>query len=87
MSGTLQVLIVAVLVTACALYSGWRLMSTALRLRVLGGLSRLPGIGGTAWFLAWQARVQSRLTAGCGACAPATSAASRKQTPGALRRS
>jgi hypothetical protein len=88
MSAALQALIVAVLVTACAAYSSWRLMSAGLRLRVLGRLSRLPGIGRAAWFLAWQARVQSRLGAGCGSCAPqATSAASRKQTPGALRRS
>jgi hypothetical protein len=88
MSGTLQALIVAVLVTACALYSSWRLMSAALRLRALGGLRRVPGISRAAWFVAWQARAQSRLAAGCTSCAPqATSAASRKQTPGALRRS
>jgi hypothetical protein len=88
MSGALQTLIVALLVTACALYSSWRLMSARLRLRVLASLTRLPGIGGAAWFLAWQARAQARLGAGCGSCAPqATRAASRKQTPGALRRS
>jgi hypothetical protein len=88
MSGTVQALIVAVLVTACVSYSSWRLMSAGLRLRVLGGLSRVPGIGRAAWFLAWQARVQSRLAAGCATCAPqVTSAASRKQTPGVLRRS
>jgi hypothetical protein len=87
MSGTLQGLIVAVLVTTCALYSSWRLMSARLRLRVLGTLSRVPGVRGAAWFVAWQARVQSRLAAGCSSCAPQpTSAASRKQTPGALRR-
>ncbi len=88
MSTTVQALIVAVLVMACTLYSSWRLMSARLRLRMLGTLSRLPGVRGAAWFVAWQARVQSRFAAGCSSCAPqATSAASRKQTPGALRRS
>jgi len=88
MSFVLQVVIVALLVALCALYSIWRLLSARLRLRLLDGLAAVPGIGSAAWFAALRAAALSRFAAGCAGCAPtATSAASRKQTPGALRRS
>jgi hypothetical protein len=87
-SGVLQGLIVAAVVTLCALYSAWRLLSARLRLRVMDALARVPGIGTASWFSALRAHAVSKLAAGCGSCAPsATSAASRKQTPGGLRRS
>jgi hypothetical protein len=88
MSFVLQALIVALLVALCALYSIWRLLSARLRLRLLDRLAAVPGIGSAAWFAALRAAALSRFAAGCAGCAPtATSAASRKQTPGALRRS
>ena len=42
MSAVLQQVLVAVLVTACALYSAWRLLSARLRLRCLDALAALP---------------------------------------------
>jgi ferrous iron transport protein B len=88
MSFVLQAVIVALLVALCALYSIWRLLSARLRLRLLDRLAAVPGIGRAAWFAALRAAALSRFAAGCAGCAPAaTSAASRKQTPGALRRS
>lgn len=87
MSAVLQGLIVGLVVLACACYSTWRLLTARLRLRVLDALSVLPGIRQAAWFGALRARTLAKSAAGCGSCAPAaTSAASRKRTPGALRR-
>jgi hypothetical protein len=88
MSGVLQGLIVAAVVVLCALYSTWRLLSARVRLRVMDALARVPGIGTAGWFAALRAHAVTKLAPGCGSCAPgATSAASRKQTPGGLRRS
>jgi len=88
MSAPLQGLIVALVVAFSLLYSTWRLLSARLRIRVLDLLARIPGLRDTAAFAALRARAVARLAAACGACAPAPkSAASRKQTPGALRRS
>jgi hypothetical protein len=84
----LQGIVVATAVTLCALYSIWRLLSARLRLRVMDALARVPGIGSASWFEALRAHAVAKLAAGCGSCAPAaTNAASRKQTPGGLRRS
>jgi hypothetical protein len=84
----LQGLVVAAAVTLCALYSIWRLLSARLRLRVMDALARVPGLGSASWFEALRAHAVAKLAAGCASCAPAaTSAASRKQTPGGLRRS
>jgi hypothetical protein len=88
MSAVLQAVIVAAVVTLCALYSTWRLLTARVRMRVMDVLARVPGIGHARWFAALRAHAVAKLAAGCGACAPApTSAASRKQTPGGLRRS
>jgi hypothetical protein len=87
-SGLLQGVIVALAVTLCALYSTWRLLSARLRMRVMDLLARVPGIGSARWFAAARAHAVGKLAAGCGSCAPAAkNAASRKQTPGGLRRS
>ena len=87
MSAGVQALIVALAVVSCAAYSIWRLLSARLRLRLLDGCAALPGIGHAAWYQALRARTVAKLAAACGSCAPApTGAASRKQTPGALRR-
>jgi hypothetical protein len=88
MSLVLQMLIVALLVALCTLYSTWRLLSARLRLRLLDRLAAVPGIGSAAWFAALRAAALSKFAAGCANCAPTpTSVASQKQTPGALRRS
>ena len=88
MSAVLQGLIVAVVVLLCALYSAWRLLSARLRMRLMDVLARVPGLGSASWFQALRSHAVAKLAAGCGSCAPAaTSAASRKQTPGGLRRS
>jgi hypothetical protein len=88
MNGVLQVTVVTIVVVLCALYSTWRLLSARLRLRVVENLAALPGIGSATWVVSWRARLQAGSGAGCGSCAPTvTSAASRKQTPGGLRRS
>ncbi len=88
MSVLLQGLVVALLVALCAVYSTWRLLSARLRLRLLEKLAALPGVGSAAWFAALRAAALSKFAAGCANCTPApTSAASRKQTPGAPRRS
>ena len=83
MSFVLQLLAVTLLVSACATYSTWRLMSVRLRLRSLELLGGVPGIARAAWLAALRARLMGGAGA-CGGCTP--SAASRKQTPGALRR-
>jgi hypothetical protein len=86
MSWVLQVIVVALSVAACATYSIWRLLSGAARERALNLLAAVPAVARMGWFIALQARTRARLGAGCGSCSAAPSAASRKQTPGALRR-
>ena len=87
MNAVLQEVLVAVLVTACALFSAWRLLSARLRLRCLDALAAMPGASRQRRTAARQ-RVLSGLGAGCGACAqhPTPGARSRNQTPGAPRR-
>jgi hypothetical protein len=88
MSMVLQQVLVAVLVTACALFSVWRLLSARLRLRCLDALAALPGAHTARWLTAARRRALSRLGAGCGACAQRSTpgAVSRNQTPGAPHR-
>jgi hypothetical protein len=82
----LQVIVVAVLVTTCAVYSLWRLLSGAARLRLLNVLATVPALAAMGWFVALEQRTRARAGGGCGSCAASTSAASRKRTPGALPR-
>jgi hypothetical protein len=87
----LQGLLVAVLVSACALYSVWRLASLRLRLRVLEVLGSLPPVLTAPWLAALRSRTLAQLAGGCDGCAaggaPTRDAAARpNQTPGALRR-
>ncbi len=64
MSAVLQQVLVAVLVTACALFSAWRLLSARLRLRCLDALAALPGARTARWLMAARRRALSRLGAG-----------------------
>ena len=86
MSLLLQQLVVGVLVAVCALFAAWRLASVSLRLRALDALAALPGMRRMPWLAALRQRTFARHTAACGGCAPKPGAASRNQTPGALRR-
>jgi hypothetical protein len=89
MSAMLQVVLVAVVVGACILYSAWRLASLALRLRLLDALARLPGARGATWLGVLRARTLARLQSGCAGCASGATppaAGRRTRTPGALRR-
>ena len=86
MNLALQIIVVAVAVSACALYSIWRLLSGAARQRTLELLARVPGVAAMGWFARLQARTHARMGGGCGSCSGSTSATSRKQTPGALPR-
>ncbi len=88
MSAVLQEVLVAVLVTACALFSTWRLLSARLRLRCLDALAAVPGARTARWLTAARQRLLSGLSAGCGSCAQHSTpgAPSRNQTPGVPRR-
>ena len=88
MNAVLQEVLVAVLVTACALFSAWRLLSARLRLRCLDALAALPVARTARWLAAARQRLLAGLGGGCGGCAqPSTPGArSRNQTPGAPRR-
>ncbi len=86
MNLALQVIVVALVVIACATYSIWRLLSAAARVRVLERLAKVPAVSRTGWYVRLSARTRGGTGAGCGGCAASTTAASRKQTPGALRR-
>jgi hypothetical protein len=93
MSLLLQELVVALLVAACALFSAWRLMSVALRLRVLAALGRVPLFAQRAWLARLRRTTLARQSAACGGCSQADAhqplkpgAAAPNRTPGALRR-
>jgi len=75
MSLVLQAVLVGVVVAACALYSAWRLMSLALRLRVLEALGRLPGAMTAPWLAPLKARTLAQLGSGCAGCGGAPGAA------------
>jgi hypothetical protein len=87
MSLVLQQAAVALLVVGCALFAAWRLASLRLRLATLAALARVPGVGDGEWLARWRARLAAS-SGGCGGCAHNVKpdAASRNQTPGALRR-
>jgi hypothetical protein len=83
----LQCVVVALIVSACVIYSTWRLLSVSARVRALGLLALLPGISRAHWFQGLRARTTAGLAGGCGSCSGSTPATSPKRTPGALRRS
>jgi len=91
MSLALQGVLVGMVIAACAIYSGWRLATLRLRLRVIDALSSLPPVLTAPWLAALRARTLAQLAGGCAGCAaggaPTRDAAARpNQTPGALRR-
>jgi hypothetical protein len=89
MSLALQVLVVALLVAACSVYSAWRLLSLNLRLRLLAALDSVPRVLTAPWLGVLRARTLARLQSGCAGCGGAATpgAAERpNRTTGALRR-
>lgn len=86
MSLVLQVIVVALIVAACAVYSIWRLLSGAAQQRALARLSVIPLVARSGWFSALHERTRARSAGGCGSCASSASAASPKRTPGAPHR-
>jgi hypothetical protein len=89
MSVALQVVVVALLVAACSVYSAWRLLSLNLRLRLLDALASLPRVLTAPWLGALRARTLARLQSGCAGCGGAATpgeAQPRNRTTGALRR-
>jgi hypothetical protein len=64
--------VVALIVSVCALFSIWRLMSVRLRLKMLEALSRLPAVTGGAFAMTLRRRTLAKLSGGCSACHQAT---------------
>jgi hypothetical protein len=92
MNFLLQYLLVGILVAAGIVFSAWRLLSLALRLRLLAVLNTVPGVRGAAWLTRLRQRLLAQATLACGGCSqadahePKAGGSSRNQTPGALRR-
>lgn len=88
MSLIVQQLLAGAAVLACTLYAAWRLASHRARLRVLGALASVPGLRASRVLARLRAQTLAQQAGACGACAQGAtrSAASRNQTPGALRR-
>ena len=91
MSLLLQGVVVAVAVTACLIYSAWRLASLKARMRLLDSLAALPAALTAPWLARLRQRTLAQLAGGCAGCAAggtATPGAPGRptRTPGALRR-
>lgn len=93
MNLAVQYVLVGLLVAAGLVFSGWRLLSARLRLRLLDALCALPGASGAAWLVRLRQRLLSQSALACGGCSQADAAhaikpgaASRNQTSGELRR-
>jgi hypothetical protein len=91
MSLLLQGVVVALAITACLIYSLWRLASLKLRLRLLDALEHLPRALKGSWVATLRQRTFAQLAGGCAGCAAgglATPGAAERptRTPGAPRR-
>ena len=90
MSLVLQGVVVGIAVTACLIYSAWRLATLRLRLRVLDALGTLPAALTGTWVATLRQRTLAQLAGGCAGCAAGGltpgAAARPNQTSGALRR-
>jgi hypothetical protein len=65
-------LVVALIVTCCAVFSAWRLMSARLRLRLLDALAEAFGKAGVQLLTRLRQKTMAQVAGGCGACARAT---------------
>jgi len=68
---TLESLIVALIVIACAVFSVWRLLSARLRLRLIDALPRSLGAAERGWRGRIRQKTLASLSGGCGTCAKA----------------
>jgi hypothetical protein len=68
---TLESLLVALIVLACALFSLWRLLSARLRLQLLDWLAAALGRPDRGWRGRLRRKALAELAGGCGACARA----------------
>ena len=74
-------LLVGLIVTVCAIFSVWRLMSIRLRLKTLEVLSALPASAGGAFAAKLRQKTLANLSGGCGACQHATRTLSANVRP------
>ena len=65
-------LLAGLIVTVCAIFSTWRLMSIRLRLKTLEALSALPEAAGGTFVAKLRQQTLGNLSGGCGACKNAT---------------
>jgi len=74
MNAVLQYLVVALLVAGSAVYSAWRLMPLASRLKLLEHAAATPLLGGIAAapLARLRSRVVDQLKGGCAACSAGT---------------
>ena len=89
MNLALQVAVVALVVAGCVVYSAWRLLSLALRLRLLDAVEPLPRLLTSPWLGVLRARTEAQMKSGCAGCGGGITpdaAARRNRTTGALRR-
>jgi len=87
----LQGVVVAAAVTACLIYSAWRLASLKARMRVIDSLATLPAALTAPWLARLRQRTLAQLAGGCAGCAAGGTATPDApvrptRTPGALRR-
>lgn len=71
---SLESILVALIVLACAVFSLWRLLSAPLRLRVLDWLPAGLGRSESGWAGRLRRKALAELSGGCGACARGSSA-------------
>jgi len=82
---SLEAIVVGLIIAGCSFFSGWRLMSARLRLRVLDVLSGVPGLAATGWAGRLRQRVAAQISGGCGSCARNAESV-RVAFPGASRK-
>jgi hypothetical protein len=83
MESVAQDILVAIIVTVCATFSAWRLMSATMRLRtleLLGPILTKIGAGGPMMRL--RSKTIGQLAAGCGTCSHNKTAVHRSGRPG-----
>lgn len=81
--GILESLIVAIIVTAAAVFSVWRLMPDRHRLRLLQFLASRTG--SNRWLAALERGARADLAKSCGACSANAASTARHRKSGAPR--
>jgi hypothetical protein len=76
-----QILIVAILVMASAVYATWRLMPARTKLRILDGIKPSDGNAAGRWLLQLRKGVLAELTHGCASCSQASDHVQKHAAP------